>query len=269
MIRNIPILMYHQVTPNVNPRFAPSSVTPGTFALQIKILHLLGYKTVDLSQLESCSRGNSTLPRKPIVITFDDCYRDSVDYALPILKSYGFTAVFFVPTNYIGKRSHWLMPELGIEFPIIDWNAVKHLDTNGFQIGSHSMSHPRLAEISPKDCFNELVRSRKTLEDKLGHEIVHLAYPYGSFNENVRDEAAKAGYRTSCTTEERFAKLEDDLLALPRINVMGYNSILDFILQLHFQGKYNTTRRWWLYTHSKILGMGRLIKRIRAKLTDK
>jgi peptidoglycan/xylan/chitin deacetylase (PgdA/CDA1 family) len=239
------------------------------FKTHMKILEQLRFTPINLTQLEDYRNGISFLPKKPVLITFDDCYQECIDHAVPILEEKGFTAVFYMPTDYAGTDSHWLMPELGFEFPIINWETVRRLDLSGFQIGSHSMSHPRLAQISPKDCFNELDSSRKILEDKLGHEIVHLAYPYGSFDENVRALAAETGYRTACTTEERFSRPEDDPLLLPRIDIFGYYNIFDFVLKLHFEGKYNTTRRWWQYTYGKMRGVGRLAKKIRKKFTEK
>lgn len=264
---HIPILMYHQVTPDVEPGFIDCSVTPQTFGLHMDILKLLRFTPISLTQLEEYRNGISTLPKKPIIITFDDCYQDCIDYAVPILEKKGFTAVFYMPTDYAGTDSHWLMPKLGFEFPIIDWDAARKLDSSGFEIGSHSLSHPYLAEISPEDCFRELTDSRKILEDELGHEIVHLAYPYGSYNQKVRDISAEAGYRTACTTDERFSRPGDDMLLLPRIDIMGYYNVLDFLMKLHFEGRYNTTRRWWQYTHGKMRGVGRLIRKIRARLT--
>lgn len=267
MSRSIPILMYHQVTPNVHQGFIDCSLTPQTFRLHMNILKLLSFAPISLTQLDDYRNGKSILPEKPVIITFDDCYQESVDHAVPILSEHGFTAVFYMPTDFAGTDSHWLMPELGFEFPIINWETARHLDSSGFQIGSHSMSHPRLAQISPKVCFSELDGSRKILEDKLGHEVIHMAYPYGSFDENVRAMSAEVGYRTACTTEQRFCRPGDDPLLLPRVDIMGYYNIVDFILKLHFEGKYNTTRKWWQYTYSKMRGVGRLIKKIRAKYT--
>ncbi len=263
----IPILMYHQVTPHVHPEFVACSITPRAFAFQMRILKLLGFNTIDLDQLENYKKGNIDLPPKTVLITFDDCYQESIDYAIPILKSNGFKAVFFVPTDCVGGQSHWLMPEIGCEFPVIGWDTVKFLETNGFQVGSHSKTHPDLTELTPEDCYKELAESRKVLEEHLGHEVAHLAYPYGLFNDAVKSSAAKAGYNTVCSVIERFARREDDPLALPRINVLGSYNIVDFVLILHYEGKYKTTLRWWQYVHSKMRGVGRLIKKVRAKYT--
>lgn len=266
MSLSIPILMYHQVTPKVHPGFIDCSVTPRMFKIHMNILKLLRFTPINLTHLEDYRMRESILPSKPVLITFDDCYQECIDHAVPVLEEKGFTAVFYMPTDYAGTDSHWLVPELGFEFPIIDWATVRRLDSSGFQIGSHSMSHPWLAEISPKDCLRELVGSRKILEDKLGHEVVHLAYPYGSFDENVRAMAAEAGYRTACTTEEHFSRPGDDPLLLPRVDIFGYYNTADFILKLHFEGKYNTTRKWWQYTYGKMQGVGRLFKKMRARM---
>ena len=267
MNKAIPILMYHQVTPNVRPEFLACSITPRTFKIHMNILKLLRFTPINLTQLEDCRNGKSILPKKPILITFDDCYQECIDHAVPILEENGFTAVFFVPTECVGSKSHWLMPELGFEFPIIDWATVKYLDTNGFQVGSHSMTHPDLTNVTSEDCYKELAESRKVLEEHLGHEVVHLAYPYGLFNDAVKSIAAKVGYKTVCSVIERFARHDDDPLALPRINVLDSYNIVDFVLILHYEGKYKTTLRWWQYVHSKMRGVGRLIKKIRAKYT--
>jgi len=258
--------MYHQVTPIVEQGFIDCTMTPQKLETHMSILKLLRYTPINLTQYEECRNGHSTLPKKPIIITFDDCYQECIDYAIPILEEKGFTAVFYMPTNYAGTNSHWLMPELGFEFPIIDWETVKRLDSSGFEVGSHSMSHPRLAEISPENCFKELDGARKILEDKLGHEVVHLAYPYGSFNDNVRAIAAETGYRTALTTEEWFCTPDNDLLLMPRFNILGYYNIIEFLLRIHLDGKaYNNLKQLLWYNYRIIRKVGRPIKRMIVK----
>lgn len=269
MEKTIPILMYHLITPSIHPEFIACSITPHTFAIQIKLLNLLGFNSINLDQLQDYKNGKITLPPKSVVITFDDCYQESIDYAIPILRSNGFTAVFFVPTDYVGSQSHWLLPELGFEFPIIDWDTIQFMDTSGFQIGSHSITHPNLTDITSEDCYRELVGSRNALEHHLGHEVVHFAYPYGLFNDNVRSIASEVGYSTVCSVIERLSRKEDDPLALPRINIMGTQNIVDFILMLHFEGRFNTTLKWWQYIYGKWRGIGRFKNRIKARFTKR
>jgi len=228
----------------------------------MKILKLHGFNSINLDQLEEHRNGNAPLPHRPIIITFDDCFQESVDYAVPILEANSYTAVFYVPTGYIGGKSGWLMPELGIEFPIIDWNTIKRLDSNGHHVGSHTVSHPHLTNISADECYKQLRGSREALENKLGHEVVHLAYPHGDFDERVRSIAAETGYRSACSCVDGLAGLEDDPLVLPRVYIKGQDSILDFFFKLHTAKKWQTPRKLQLYTHSKLLGAKRLLNRI-------
>ena len=261
----IPILMYHQVTPNIHPKFSRWSVTPKTFAIHMKILNLHNYISINLNQLEDYKNGKANLPRKPIIITFDDSYRDAIDFTVPILKANRFTAVFFVPTDCVGSHSHWLMPDLGFEFPIIDWDTVKFLDTNEFQVGSHSMTHPDLTELTSEDCYKELAGSRKALEDHLGHEVVHLAYPHGLFDYRVRSIAAELGYHTASSVIRGFASRNDDPFALPRIEISGEDTLLDFVFKLRTAKKFKLRP----YINNKIHGLKKITQRIILKIQDK
>lgn len=234
MNNRIPILMYHQVTPSIHPSFAIWSVTPETFARHMRIIKLLGYTTINLDQLMDYRNGGASLPKKPIIITFDDGLQEAIDYTVPILEAYGFTAVYYIPGEFIGSRSHWLLPELGVEFPIINWDVIERLDRKGFQVGSHSMTHPALPALSYEDCLSELSDSRKILEDRLGRRVLHLAYPFGFYNESVRSAAEEAGYETASTCVSAFCTDKDDSLTLPRINISGSDTLLDFVSKISF-----------------------------------
>jgi peptidoglycan/xylan/chitin deacetylase (PgdA/CDA1 family) len=95
------------------------------------------------------------------------------------------------------------------------------------------MTHPHLAAIGSAACRVELRDSRALLEDRLGHAIRDLAYPFGSFDANVRQIVAETGYRTACSTQVGRSGDDDDLLALHRIPVNGDESLIDFISRLY------------------------------------
>lgn len=255
MNSQIPILMYHQVSTNIHPELADWAVTPKTFATHMKILKLFGYKTITLTDLYNHRMNNIETPKKSIIITFDDGYQEAIDYSVPVLQSSGFTAVYFIPTACIGKMSNWLMPEFGIQFPIIDEDTVLFLEDNGFQVGSHSMTHPYLTKLSAIDCYNELLGSRMALEDLLGHKIFHLAYPYGSYNDLVKSSTQQAGYAMAFTDHPSFTSYRDDPYLIPRINIGSREKLIDFIFILQ------TAAAFRPYLHRNILGLKRLIKR--------
>src|SRR5512135_206224 len=113
----IPILMYHQVTPRPHPALRKYSLTPRMFRLQMVWLALNGYHTITLDALVRNRLGHGTLPKRPIVITFDDGYVDCVNYAIPAMKAVGYTGVFYLVSGLMGRVSQWLVAERGVSAP--------------------------------------------------------------------------------------------------------------------------------------------------------
>jgi peptidoglycan/xylan/chitin deacetylase (PgdA/CDA1 family) len=233
MAVNIPILMYHQISDDVQPRFRNYTATIKAFREQMRVLKLLNYESITFNKLLDCREGKAQLPRKPIIITFDDALEDAIDNSVPILESFGFKAVYYVTTGYVGTKSDWMIPEVNLVFQVASWPKIMNLNSLGFELGSHSVTHPHLNEVPADECFRELTGSRQTLEDILGHEVRHMAYPHGAFNENVKDLAYASGYYTAATCEPTFAKLSDDLLSLPRFNIGMEDTLIDFISKLY------------------------------------
>jgi len=225
--------MYHEVTHRQLPTFQKYCVTPNAFSAQIKWLAMRGYVAISLDQLLAFRHGAAGLPRRPIIITFDDGFRDCVGHVAPVLRAHSFTAIFYLVAGLMGQASRWLMAERGIELPLIDWATARQLVDWGFECGAHSMCHPRLADLPAADCNAELRRSRELLEQQLGRPIWHMAYPFGSFNQCVRTIAAEVGYRSACSVKIGLATTRDDPLTLRRIPITGHDSLLDFICRLH------------------------------------
>jgi peptidoglycan/xylan/chitin deacetylase (PgdA/CDA1 family) len=230
---SIPILMYHQVSPVAHPKFLKFTVTTEAFAAQMSVLRRLGFNPITFNTLTGYKQRLNPLPSKPIIITFDDVFEDAIENAVPILKNVGFKAVFYAPTEFVGKTSSWMLPDVGVEFQLINWPQLRDLDAKGFEIGSHTMTHPYLNKIPSEDCYIELERSRNILEEHLDHEVKHMAYPYGYFNGEVKAAAKQAGYITACAALEKLTNINDDLLCLPRLNVGMEDSLLDYVLKIH------------------------------------
>lgn len=233
MSARVPILMYHQVSPRPHPAFRKYTVAPKAFAAQMAWLARAGYATITLDALLAHRAGRGTLPPRPVVITFDDGFQECADHATEILQAHGFEAIFYLVAGLAGSSSRWLGGELATEFPLLDWPTARRLELAGFQCGAHSMSHPRLAELSPAACREELQQSRRILEDQLGHEVMDLAYPFGSFNVAVRTIAAETGYRSACSVRIGLSAADDDPLALHRVPVTGHDSLADFVCRMH------------------------------------
>ena len=228
----VPILMYHEVTDTPHPNFAKYSVTPRAFTAQMRWLASARYSTISLPALLAHRTTGSAIPRRPIVITFDDGFLDCARHAGPVLADYGFSATFFLVAGLTGGPSTWLRAERGIELPLMSWDDARALERSGHRCESHSMTHPRLTELSADACREELARSRALIEEELGHDVRCLAYPFGSFDEQVREIAAECGYGAAVTVEQGLSTDDDHPLALKRVPVVGADSLFDFISRL-------------------------------------
>ena len=226
------ILMYHQVAPSAPSAYFRYTVTPTVFARQMRILAGLGYQTVTLDGLLTARTSGAPLPRRTVVITFDDGFADALRYAAPVLIRHGFTATIFVVAGLVGKTSEWTRERRGIEMPLADTRALCEIAAAGFTIGSHTLTHRPLAELAASECEFELHESKRRLEDALQRDVRDLAYPYGSTNAMVRQAAAECGYRTACSTIEGLSSATDDPLMLRRVHVRGGDSLADFMCRL-------------------------------------
>jgi peptidoglycan/xylan/chitin deacetylase (PgdA/CDA1 family) len=229
---SVPILMYHEVAPRPLAAFRKYTVSAGAFAAQMRWLALAGYVPIDFDALLRHRRGEGEIPPRSVIITFDDGFRGCVEHAVPILRARGFTAVFFLVVGLMGQTSRWLYRERGIELPLLDWQTARELEAMGFQCEAHSLSHPHMARLPLTVCRDELFGARSLLAEHLGHEVRHLAYPYGSFNGQVRALAAATGYRSACSVQIGLSDATDDPLALHRVPVTGYDTLLDFACRL-------------------------------------
>ena len=221
MSTRLPILMYHEVTPTPVERYRKYTVTPAELAAQLAWLRSRRYTSVDLDAVRAAFLGERALPARAIVITFDDGSRDCLDHAVPALLAHGFTATFFIVGGLVGSTTRWLPAEVGFEIPTAGWPTLRAAEREGMRCEAHSVSHPRLARVDDEQARDELVRGRAVLEEGLGHAVRHLAYPFGSHSPRTRELAREAGYLTACTTHEAIASRGDDLLALPRVPILG------------------------------------------------
>jgi len=229
MTSAVPILMYHEVSPRLDQRYRKYTLTPQELEHQLDWLRANQYTTVTMDDVLAAWRGERALPPKPVAITFDDGGRDCIDNAVPALAERGFTATFYIVAGVVGGPMRWLRQEIGFELQAADWPALWAAEKMGMRCEAHSINHPRLGTVDAATCRDELARGRAMLEDGLGHTVTHLAYPFGSFSDETRAIAHETGYLTACTTVEAIATTPgDELLALPRVPILGTESFGEF-----------------------------------------
>lgn len=210
----VPILMYHYIS--VPPANADAirrglSVGPDVFRAHLVTLREQGFTSITLTDLAYAIDMGTPLPAKPIVITFDDGYRDNYTNAYPILKEEGFIGTFFVFTNPVDERNNDYMT----------WEMVKEMQEGGMEIGSHTLSHADLPGKSEARIQRELQESRRILEEKLGIEVRTFAYPYGEYDSGVAHLARQAGYWIAVTTKGGTVHGQNNIMTLERVRVTG------------------------------------------------
>lgn len=169
-----------------------------------------------------------------MVVTFDDGFRSVLDLAFPVLSDLGLPATLFVVTDQVGLKKppgwsgvdHWLEGPHRSELEMLAWDELRRLADAGWEIGSHTRSHPRLTELDDRALADELSGSRARCEEMLDRPCYSLAYPFGIHDDRVVQAASAAGYDTAVTLPRSFARAEP--LAWPRVGVYHSDGRLAF-----------------------------------------
>lgn len=214
------VLSYHAVSPTWP---AALSVTPAQLESQLGLLVARGYRGCTFSEaVHGAHEG------RVVAVTFDDAYRSVLDRARPILASLGLPGTVFVPTDFpdAGPMAwpgidHWLGGPHERELVPLSWAELRVLAEEGWEIGSHTCSHPYLTSLGDAELERELAESRRRVEQELGGSCTSLAYPYGDHDARVLAAAAATGYRAACTVPRRLTPPEP--LAWPRVGVYHGN----------------------------------------------
>ena len=227
----IPILMYHSIAAMPKGTVMRSlHVPPKLFRLQMWLLKMLGYKGLNMSDLQPYLTGEKQ--GKVVGITFDDGFKNNLTHALSILQKFNFSATCYIISQNIGGINHWDLDKGIPENPLMDENEVKQWINGGMEIGSHSQNHVRLAECNIEVATTEIERSRVDLEAQFGCTIEHFCYPYGSYNDEIVDITKIAGYSTATTVDRGRAKSGGNLLTLPRVPITHRTFLHLFIMKI-------------------------------------
>lgn len=223
------IFNYHNVAvPPPGVALAKLYVAPDEFRRQCRVLQRAGIRGVSLSEgLAALKAGDAG---RMIALTFDDGYLDNLENAAPILREFGFSATCYVVSGAIGRHNDWDAGALGVAKPLMDTPAIQAWLAAGFEIGSHTASHPHMCEVDDEALLAELVDSREALIRISGRPVEHFCYPYGDHDERTVALVRKAGYATAVTTRRGVARASDDPLRLPRISVNGGRGMFKFWL---------------------------------------
>jgi peptidoglycan/xylan/chitin deacetylase (PgdA/CDA1 family) len=185
----VPILVYHSVRPHKGKESAYQElydVAPELLRRQLAYLKENGYAAISFGTLADYFDNGAPLPEKPVILSFDDGWKNQYEYAFPLLKEFETTATFFIFTNAVNRGNH------------LTWGELREMRDAGISIEAHTKTHPYLIKITdPEELKREIAGSKKILEEELGAEVTSMAYPFGQYDDASIEEARAAGFRTA------------------------------------------------------------------------
>ena len=192
---DVPVLCYHQIRKATAADSAQDRtyiVSPKVFAAQMEALDRAGYTTITGEALVDHVARGTKLPRKPILLTFDDGSAGQYSQVLPVLREHDFVATFFVMTVVLGKPG-WLTR-----------GQVRKLDRAGMTIGAHTYDHKAVPEYGDVDYAQQLTKPGRELKRLLGHPVRLFAYPFGAYDADAVQHLWSAGYRAAFQLAEKL-----------------------------------------------------------------
>lgn len=216
-MRDVLVLCYHAVSQSWP---SPLAVRPAQIEEQLEFLLGRGYRPTTFSEAVIAPPARRTL-----AVTFDDAFRSVIEEGAPILARLEVPATVFVPTGWVGGAGPmawpgidgWLDGPYEQELASLSWSQLRSLAEAGWEIGSHTISHPPLPEVDDARLARELVGSRRDCEERLGRPCHSIAYPYGELDGRVVRAVAEAGYRTAAALPVRPGTRKT--LEWPRVGV--------------------------------------------------
>jgi len=222
----VPVLVYHNLGKDSRGRLV---LGVDAFTEQMKYLKAHGFRVVSAAEFVEWLQLRRQLPRKTVVLTFDDGYRSFREHAYPVLKELGFTATLFVYTDYVGAGRNAL-----------SWDDLKALAAEGFDVQAHSKSHTDLRRGDHESeatygrrMQTELIEPPRMLAKSIGRPISFLAYPYGRFDDAVLARVKEQGYQAAFTVRRESNAAFADILRISRSQIYAEMTLEQFAKNLN------------------------------------
>lgn len=228
--REMPVIMYHRFIEQDSEKGVHGTWMPITmFEKHLRLMKWLGYETLTFRDL--ADKGfihRLQYGKKYLMITADDGYQDNLTRMLPLLEKYGYKAVVYVVTGEGYNRwdvEHPTNPDTKVS--LMSGEQIKALAASGHvEIGGHTLTHPRLSQLTPEQQAHEIQENKLQLEILLGHPLLSFAYPYGDMNESAKEQAIAAGYRFAVATNSGPKAMHQDPFQIRRIAIFPRTDVL-------------------------------------------
>ena len=228
------ILTYH----SLDASGAVISLRPEIFRRHIRSLIEQGIAVVPLDDILGPRRSGETEPA--VAITFDDGFADFSPQAFPWLLQYAFPATVFLVSGYCGKTNDWPSQPPGFGGrALLGWSEIEELSRQGIKFGAHSVTHPDLTQLPPAAAREEILSSRKQIEDRVGRPVKAFAYPYGAESRPLRELVAEH-FDQGCSTRLGYLRPDSPRESLERIDVYYLRN------RFWFRRLFGTSTIWYL-----------------------
>jgi glycosyltransferase involved in cell wall biosynthesis/peptidoglycan/xylan/chitin deacetylase (PgdA/CDA1 family) len=276
--RPVRVLCYHSISDLAGSAVVEEyGVPPTEFRRQLKLLRRVGFRFVSLGEVIGNVQGRSGLPHRPLLITFDDCFTDLLDTAVPVLRAERVAAAAFAVAGRTGGTNQWDSALGAPSLRLLDASGLRTLERVGVDVGAHGMTHRPLPGLTNDELAFEVLDARAVLEG-YGLSPRTFAYPHGEHDERARNCVAEAGFDAAFTVEPGLARPGvGKPYALPRIEVLrGDGSGIRLLAKVILAGRppaflsnagsprASTAARAWRYLSN---GLSTPIRRLKRSTT--
>ena len=214
--RKIAILMYHYIGKSDDVNDSPYWVSEQSFTQQMQFLRRRGFCSISLDDLVGYLYHDMEIPKKSVVITFDDGHVSFYEKARKPLVENGFSATMFLIADRIGQEG------------FMDKNQIRDMQDEGFHFESHSLTHAIITKLSINSMKKEVYESKRVIEEVTGRSVRYFCYRGGHYNEQAKELIRQAGYRGAVCSRFGYNGKNTDPMELMRIPVRGNDSLSVF-----------------------------------------
>jgi len=229
------ILCYHAIAElSDDPILRDYGTPPEAFMRQIDDLAHRGCAFLSGAEFDRYMRGEAGVPRKAVLLTFDDCYRDLLEIAAPVLKARGIPAIAFAVTGLKTNSNEWDQRRGTRTLTLLDQSGLAQLQHYGIELGAHSRTHESLPNLDTTALIEEIAGSAADIKAMHPSLPRFFAYPYGEENSTVRRTVAAAGYSAAFGLVPAFCHKTMDAMAVPRVEILGRDRGWRFALKTRY-----------------------------------
>ena len=229
----IKVLMYQRIVDNESLRRVHwSYVSAGQLRKHLELLNKWGFTPITFVDYQRSLSGEFCLPKRPVILTFENGYRAARRLVFPLMREYGMNAVIFALGDRSMETDQWDR-QMGLrEEQLASDEELIEMHEAGFEVGSHSLSHMDLTRLTDQEAATEITGSKEALESVIRDKVLSFSYPYGAVDGRIREMVMNAGYSFGCGIDTGSPHFGADPLNIRRITITSSTGTLSFGLKL-------------------------------------